>query len=584
MPRAPGSTTRPAAAAKNVSSNAGHSEPSCSTPAYQKVYRPVTRSMTHVPPAVAATPGAKERVDSTSSRKSTPDACFSIQLAASRPIVTRARTPHEVTKSAWKPLTQPAVLSEELKQASPPATNPTAKRSRVTSSQAAKDSASKANRNVRRGKNNRNEECASQGDQLDGPVIPSLPKKLQSGKSSSDVVSKRKPTIRSQGAKLAAPVLMRESEIETEKDSASVVPLLACQLQFETAKTSGVNQSVAPAITEATSSGTSQVNQSVAPATTDAIVRGKRQVNQSVTPVFPEAVGNRTRQINHSFAPVFPEAVGNRTRQINHSFAPVFPEADGNRTRQINRSFAPVFPEADSNRTQQINRSFAPVFPAHSFAPVFPDHLFAPVIGEAIDHRTRQINQLVAPVRTEAIDNRTRQVNQLVAPVVTLPRQHLQTNNQQRFTKMPLPTSQPSVPAGATDPMVIPKLEIGNVNDPPKVLPNPAYRRALLIKQQEQLLQQFNLANSQSELHIKGPALFEDDDVPEREPLGTRCALCKIDLSFRPQGAAAHDPSAPPVVAVLACHHTFHSSCIEDVYGLAEPSECIACLDSETAH
>ncbi|XP_047078292.1 uncharacterized protein LOC124688695 [Lolium rigidum] len=564
MPRASGSAARPPAAAKNVSSNAGHSEPSCSTPAYQKVYRPVTRSMTRLPPAVAATPGEKERVDSTSSRKSTPDACFSIQLAASRPTVTRARTPHGVTKSAWKPLTQPAVLSEELKRASPPATNPTAKRSRVTSSQAAKDSASKSNRNVRSGKNNRNEECASQGDQLDGPVIPSLPKKLQSGKSSSDVVSKRNPTIRSQGAKLAAPVLMKESETETGKDSASVVPLLARQLHFETPKTSEVNQSVAPAIAEATSSGTTQVNQSVAPATTDAIVRERRQVNQSVTPVFPEAGGNRTRQINHSFAPVLPEAVGS--------------------TRQINHSFAPVFPEANSNRTQQINRPFAPAFPDHSFAPVFPGHSFVPVIGEAIGHRTRQINQFVAPVSTEAIDNRTRPVNQLRAPIVTLPRQQLQTNNQQRFTRMPLPTSQASLPAGATGPVVVPKLEIGNVNDPPKVPPHPAYRRALLIRQQEQLLEQFKLANSQSELHIKGPALFEDDDVPEPEPLGTRCALCKIDLAFRTQGAAAHDPLAPPVVAVLACHHTFHSSCIEDVYGVAEPSECIACLDSETAH
>ena len=134
-----------------MGSNAGHSEPSCSTPPYQKVFRPVTRSMTRIPPAIAATPDVKERVDSTSSRRSIPDACFSTQLAASRPTVTRARTPHEVTRSAWKPLTQPAVLSEELKRASTPATNPTAKRSRVTSSQAAKDSASKANRNVRSG-------------------------------------------------------------------------------------------------------------------------------------------------------------------------------------------------------------------------------------------------------------------------------------------------------------------------------------------------------------------------------------------------------------------------------------------------
>ncbi|CAM0943495.1 unnamed protein product [Alopecurus aequalis] len=530
MPRASGSATRPAAAARNVSSNARHSEPSCSTPPYQKVYRPVTRSMTRIPPVITAIPDGKERVDSTSSRRSIPDVCFSTQLAASRPTVTRARTPHAVTRSAWKPLTQPAVLSEELKRASTPATNPTAKRSRVTSSQAAKDSASKANRNVPSGKNNGNEECASQRDQLDGAVIPSPPKKLQSGKTSSDAVSKRNPTIRSQGAKLAAPLLTGESETETGKDSASVVPLLAGQPRFENAKTSGtsqVNQSVAPAIAEATSSGTSQVNQSVAPATTDAIVRGKRQVNQSVTPFFAEAIGNRTQQINQLIAPVITEAIGNRTRQVNQLVAPVSTEATGNRIRQV--------------------------------------------------------NQLVAPVSTEAIGNRTRQANQFVAPVVTLPRQHPQTSNQQRFARIPLPTSQARVPAGTTGPMVVPKLEIGNVNNPPNARSNPAYMRALVIKQQEQLLQQFSLANSQSELHIKGPALFEDDDVPEPEPLGTRCALCKLDLAFQPQGGAAHDPSAPPVVAVLACHHTFHSLCVEDVYGLAEPSQCVACLDSGTA-
>lgn len=107
--------------------------------------------MTRIRPAIAATPDAKKRVDSTSSHRSTPDASFSIQLDAARPTVTRARTPHEVTKSVWKPLTQPALLSEDLKRASTPATNPTAKRSRVTNSQAAKDSASKANRNVRSG-------------------------------------------------------------------------------------------------------------------------------------------------------------------------------------------------------------------------------------------------------------------------------------------------------------------------------------------------------------------------------------------------------------------------------------------------
>jgi hypothetical protein len=325
------------------------------------------------------------------------------------------------------------------------------------------------------GKNNRNEEYASQGDQLDGPVIPSPPKKLQSGKGISDVVSKRKPTLRSQGAKLAAPMLKGESGTETGKDSASVVPLLARQLQFDNAKTRGtsqVNQSGSPAITEATFSGTSQVNQTVGPATTDAIVGGKMEVNQLVNPVFPVAFGNRTRQINQSFAPVIREATGHRTRQVNQLVAPFSTEAIDTRTRQVNQLVAPVIRE---------------------------------VSKEAIDQRTRQVNQLVAPVSKEAIDHRTLQVNQFVAPVVTLPRQHLQTNNQQRFTRIPLPTSQANGHAGATGPMVVPKLEIGNVNASPNVLPNPAYTRALLIKQQEQLLKQFKLANSQSELHIKGP-------------------------------------------------------------------------------
>uniref|UniRef100_A0A453PVS9 RING-type domain-containing protein n=1 Tax=Aegilops tauschii subsp. strangulata TaxID=200361 RepID=A0A453PVS9_AEGTS len=487
----------------STSSDAGHSEPSCSTPAYQKVFRPVTRSMTRIPPAVTATPDAKKRVDSTSSNRSTPDARFSIQLAAARPTVTRARTPQEVTKSAWKPLTQPAVLSEDLKRASTPATNPTAKRSRVTNSQAAKDSASKVNRNVRSGKKNRNEECASQADQSDGAVIASPPKKLHSGKGSSNLVSKRKSTIRSKGAKLAAQLLMGNPETELGKDPASVDPLPAQQLQLEIAKksnaiteaiasgTSQVNQSVAAVITEAISSGTSQVNQLVAPAVTDAVVRGKRQADQLVTPVITEAIGNR---------------------------------------------------------------------------------------------RTRQISQPVAPVITEAIGNRTTQVNQFVAPVVTLPRQQLQNNIQQKLSKITLPTSQASVPAGATGPMVVPKLEIGNANESSHAVSSAAYRRALLIKQQEQLLQQYKLVNSQAQLHIKGPALFEDDEAPETEPLGTRCALCKLDLAFEAHGGAAHDASAPPVIAVLRCHHTFHSSCIEDVYGLAEPAQCIACLDCETAH
>jgi len=131
-----------------VSSNTGHSTPSCSAPAY-KSFRPVTRSMTRVPAPISASPDLKEGgYASTSSRRSISDASFSIQSAASRPTVTNARTPHKVTSSGWKPLTQPVALSDEQKFAS----LTTAKRSRVASSRAVKDStnhsASKANLNV----------------------------------------------------------------------------------------------------------------------------------------------------------------------------------------------------------------------------------------------------------------------------------------------------------------------------------------------------------------------------------------------------------------------------------------------------
>lgn len=79
-------------------------------------------------------------------------------------------------------------------------------------------------------------------------------------------------------------------------------------------------------------------------------------------------------------------------------------------------------------------------------------------------------------------------------------------------------------------------------------------------------------------------ALFENDDPPPVGPLGTRCQLCKLDIAFRPQGDAGRDANAPPVVAVLACHHVFHSRCIESVYGLAEPAQCLACLEPGAAH
>lgn len=173
---------------------------------------------------------------------------------------------------------------------------------------------------------------------------------------------------------------------------------------------------------------------------------------------------------------------------------------------QVNQSVDAAITEAISNGTSQVNQLVAP---ATTDAVVRgkrqADQLVTPVITEAVGNRTRQISQPVAPVITEAVGNRTQQVNQLAAPVVTLPRQHLQNNNQQKITKIPLHTSQASVRAGATGPMVVPKLEIGNANESSHAVSSAAYRRALLIKQQEQLLQQYKLVNSQAQLHIKGP-------------------------------------------------------------------------------
>ncbi|KAL6633391.1 hypothetical protein ACP70R_026062 [Stipagrostis hirtigluma subsp. patula] len=457
MPRASRASSSAAAAAsaaaKNVSSSAGHSDPTCSAPAYQSL-RPVTRSMTRMPAAIAASPDLKEGGSaSTSTRRSSLDASFSIQSAASLPIVTRVRTPQKVTSSAWKPLTQPAALSEE-KCASLTTINPTAKRSRVASSRAAKDSsnhsASKANSNVPSGKKNRDEENISQGDQLDGAVIPSPAKKLQTCKGPSDALPKRKSTIRILGGKAAAPLLTGKSQTETGKNSASV-----------------------PA--------------KVVPGGTNAI-------------------------------------------------------------SQI----------ADAT---------------------------APSLAQQLKHDTAKNSSVI----TEAITNETSQVNQLSSTVITLPRQSLQTDYQKKTSTVPVTTSQVGglAQAGATAPLVVPKLQIGNVKDSSNALSNPAYTRALLIKQQEQLLQQYKLGKSQQQqeqLYIKGPALSGNDDPPPVEPLGTRCQLCKLDVAFRPQGDAARDTSAPPVVAVLACHHAFHSSCIESVYGLDEPSQCLACLESGMAH
>lgn len=134
-----------------MSRNTGHSGPSCSAPAYQS-FRPVTRSMTRVSDPIVASPYFKAGGSaSASTRRSISDASFSTQLAASQPIATNARTPVKVTSSGWKPLMQPVALSDEKKCARL-TINPTAKRSRVASFRAVKDSinhsASEANSDV----------------------------------------------------------------------------------------------------------------------------------------------------------------------------------------------------------------------------------------------------------------------------------------------------------------------------------------------------------------------------------------------------------------------------------------------------
>ncbi|KAG8059156.1 hypothetical protein GUJ93_ZPchr0002g25773 [Zizania palustris] len=442
----------------------------------------------------AASPDVKEGESASAiKRKSITDPFFSTQSAASRPFVTRVRTPQKGTSSAWKPLTQPAYLSGDLKRASDPSTNPaakpltqsaalsgdlkrssvpstnpTAKRSRVALSQAAKDSPT-----VPRGKKNRNEECMSQGDQLDGVVVPSPEKKLQMGKSPSDVLPKWKSTINNQDGKLTAPLYVVKSEAE-----------------------SGENYGIVSAKIGAAS--TNDTCQS------------------------PEAVQLLARQLQPD--------TKNNSNEIK---------------------------EAIANGTHQANQSVVPF-----------------TIKTMVDGRS-QVNQSVAPVADKAIANGMHQVNKLVAPGIAFPR-NLQNDIQRKFAKLLMTTKQ----ASATAPLVTPKLEIGKAKVPSNALSDPAYARALLVQQQEKLLQQYKLANSQQNLHIKGPALLDNDEAPPIEPLGTRCQLCKLDVAFRPQGEDSRDAAAPPVVAVLSCHHAFHSSCIEAIYGVAEPSQCIACLDS----
>ncbi|CAL4885730.1 unnamed protein product [Urochloa decumbens] len=543
MPRASRVSTppaAPAAAAKNDSSNAGHSTPSCSQP-----FRPVTRSMTCAPVPNAASLGLKGGGSaSTSTRRSISDASFSIQSAASRPTVTHARTPHKVTSSGWKPLTQPVALSEERK--CPSLT--TAKRSRVASSRVVKDStnhsASKANINVPSGNKYRDEENMSQGDQLDGAAMPSPPKKLQTCKNPSDSPSIRKSTIRILGGKRAALVPTVKSEAEIGKTFASV------PAKVVSASTNGISQSAdvsVPLLAQQQKPGAAKISNAITHVIANETSRMNQFASAAVTLPRPHAIANETSRMNQFASAAVtlprPHAIANETSRMNHfaSAAVTLPR-----------------PHAIANETSQVNQLAAAVV-------------------------TLPLQNL-----THAIASETSQVNQLAAAVVSLPRQNLQTDYEKKPVSVPVAPNQVSRLGGATAPLVAPKLEIGKVQNTSNLLSNPAYARALLIKQQEQLLQQYKLGSSQQQQqqqhHIKGPALFETDEAPPVEPLGTRCQLCKLDVAFQPQRDAGRDANAPPVVAVLACHHAFHSSCIESIYGLAEPAECLACIESGAVH
>jgi hypothetical protein len=115
-------------------------------------------------------------------------------------------------------------------------------------------------------------------------------------------------------------------------------------------------------------------------------------------------------------------------------------------------------------------------------------------------------------VIAESVSKEASQVQPLSAKVVSFPRMKLQTDYQKMPSNVPMRTNQVNELAGtsAAVSMALPKLQIGNVKNTSNVLSNPAYTRARLIKQQEQLLQQYKLGSSQQQqlqqdLYIKGP-------------------------------------------------------------------------------
>lgn len=135
------------------------------------------------------------------------------------------------------------------------------------------------------------------------------------------------------------------------------------------------------------------------------------------------------------------------------------------------------------------------------------------VISESVDASVPLLAQQQQPgtakisnAVTQAIANETSQLNQLAAAIITLPKQNRQTDYEKKPASLPIVPNQVSQLGGATAPLVAPKLEIGKGQNTSNLLSNPAYARALLIKQQEQLLQQYKLGTPQPQQHhIKGP-------------------------------------------------------------------------------
>ncbi|KAJ1281420.1 hypothetical protein BS78_04G304400 [Paspalum vaginatum] len=405
----------------------------------------------------------------------------------------------------------------------------------------------------------RDEENMSPGNHLDGTAMQSPTKNLLSCKGSSDEPSMEKPAIEILGGKGAALPLTGKSEIEIGTNFASLpakvisaVPLLGQQLQPD------------------------------APKNTSIIIL---------------AITNEISQVN--------ELAATEVTLPRQDFQTDYDKKPPN--------FASLPAKTISATTNAISQS------ADAAVPLF---------AQQLQSDTAKNSSFI----TQAVANELSQVNWLAATVVTLPAQNLQTDYDKKPPSVPIMTNQASGLAGANAPLVTPELEIRSVKDTSNRLSSHPYMRALLIMQQEHVLQQYKLGGSQpkqqqqQELYIKGPvlALFENDDVPLVEPLGMRCQLCKLhvafhlqgdssrdanappvlrpalfenddappveplvarcqlcmlDVAFRPQGDAGRDANAPPVVAVLSCRHEFHSSCIESVNGLAEPAECLACLE-----